>query len=305
MFSSLDALNAVMHVAGAFLLFGSAIGAALPEPGITSVSPFCAVVTKVVTLAKAQSTATAFCSSYLNIKPTATVTSYVATVFPTDYPCYQTTVARRDAGADAIPSANNAIDVNGELKKRAIAKPACFNGYKLAAEISSACSCLKIPAGTSTVKATATSSDFYVKAKYNNNYVLNRFFPDTGRTELAFIAASPADSIIFKLATYDPDYPCLLSNGDSSGQLASSNAYQLRVDPNTDQTIIYDTGGFFYQKERHRGVVCRITKGANTLLCQTGVGPKNTVSGDAWYIGDGSVGTPLELTIIPAIQAPT
>lgn len=45
-----------MHSLAPFLLFGSAIAAALPQPAVTTISPFCAVVTKVVTLAKAQST---------------------------------------------------------------------------------------------------------------------------------------------------------------------------------------------------------------------------------------------------------
>lgn len=35
----------------------------------TTVGAFCAIVTGLVTKAKAQSTATAFCSSYLSIKP--------------------------------------------------------------------------------------------------------------------------------------------------------------------------------------------------------------------------------------------
>jgi hypothetical protein len=282
-----------MYLAATFIFIGSTIGAASPEPVATTVSPFCAVVTKVVTLAKAQSAATAFCSSYLTIKPTSTITTTVATVFPTDYPCYASTVQQRD---------NIEPDLNPDLAKRAIAKPACLATYTAAAQLSSACACLKIPAGTSTVRATATSTDFYISANFNALYAKNRIIETPGRTdsELAFAGTSPAESILWRLATYDPDNPCLLSNGISSGQLMGQAAYQVRDPRRPAQKILYD-GLWFQRKDSLWGVACRVAKGTNVLSCQSGLGARNTVDGDTWIIGDGSVGGPLgELTVVPA-----
>lgn len=152
-----------MHSLAPFLLVGSAIAAALPQPAVTTVSPFCAVVTKVVTLAKAQSTATAFCSSYLKLSPASTVVtaSYVLT---TDYPCYAPiqTVKR-----DASP---NAIEISNDLSKRAVGKPPCFKAYSSAAQLSSASSCLHTPAGTTTPASSSTVTDFRIKAAYNSHY---------------------------------------------------------------------------------------------------------------------------------------
>ncbi|GAB7335476.1 hypothetical protein MBLNU13_g07833t1 [Cladosporium sp. NU13] len=177
-------------------------GAALSEPAVTTVSPFFAVVTKVVTLAKAQSAATAFCFSYLSIKPTSTITATVATVLPTNYPCYASTVQQRDTFDDP---------------KRAIAKPACLATYTAAVQLSSACACLKIPSGISNV-------NFYIRANFNNLYAQNRIIQTTGRTddELALAGTRPADAILFRLTTFDPDNLRLLSNGIGGERLVES-----------------------------------------------------------------------------------
>ena len=68
--------------------------------------------------------------------------------------------ALADGLADITSSVTVPMQCSALVGKRgasSVSKPSCFSSYTVSAVISSACSCLSIPAGTSTVTALATA----------------------------------------------------------------------------------------------------------------------------------------------------
>jgi len=151
----------------------------------TTTTAFCSKVTSLVTSAKQQSAATAYCSSYLDIRTVTTTstktltrqahpftthisllallidhssggvsTKTVSTVFVTVMPSTTTTTVT----SISVPDACSATRVAMKAKRGGgtSSKPACFSSYTASALISSACSCLSIPTPTTTVAKSTT-----------------------------------------------------------------------------------------------------------------------------------------------------
>ena len=80
---------------------------------------------------------------------------------------------KREAKAAIVPG--------DTLERRAIKKPTCFQQYRKAAQISSACSCLAIPTATAGEPPvhTVTTDHFVIKASYNQQYAYQKPFDDT------------------------------------------------------------------------------------------------------------------------------
>lgn len=275
-----------MQLTSLALLVGLALGAAVPEPAKPKTTPFCSAVQTVVTALHAQSAATAFCSSYLHLTAT-TVTSTVATVFPTDFPCYAAAVTKRDASY-------------GEVEKRSVSKPSCFKSYTQTAQLSSACSCLSIPVGTSTVSASATSSNFIIKAAYNSNYAVPAIYScgaSCSNSGIKFSATSPANAFVFTLEGDNSGDVCVLRSGSTEGYAV---AYQQSTSAGgaADELVVF-SNGFSYQQYRHTAVGCHIARGTNTLTCSSGQGNVMTEQDDYFFLGDGTIGSPLAFTAIP------
>ncbi|KAM0718428.1 hypothetical protein Q7P37_005498 [Cladosporium fusiforme] len=145
-------------------LLTAAAASPIAEPAVVNpASAFCAAVTAVVTKAKAQSTATAYCSSYLSIG-VVTVTSNPTVTSPvivkatitagTNTQTVLSTVTVTQPAGDTVtvlPTGTCTVAQAQLVKRATVAKPACFSTYTAAPIISSACKCLSIPASTSTV----------------------------------------------------------------------------------------------------------------------------------------------------------
>lgn len=159
MFQSL-LLSAVVLASGAF---------ASNEARAINPAKYCSTVKSVVTAARQQASATAYCKAYMCTSTTTTVvfttttslsvTTSTATVTPKACgpPNFGNLRKRREAkkrdyGADLEP------------RNTSPKKPSCLSKYSPGAPLSSACSCLGVTKGvttatsTSTVKTTSTST---------------------------------------------------------------------------------------------------------------------------------------------------
>ncbi|RYN95190.1 hypothetical protein AA0120_g4009 [Alternaria tenuissima] len=158
----------------------------VPEPASPIVSKlFCDVVRGLVTVAKQQTQATPFCSSYLKIPAatkTSTITSFTATVTQTstitsgsttttdatvtatedttqtvtDAPTVTTfvttttTITTVSRTTSFLPGCLTARDEQKRAAAVATKKPACFSKYTEGQALSSACKCLSVPTASTT-----------------------------------------------------------------------------------------------------------------------------------------------------------
>ncbi|KAH0285473.1 hypothetical protein M436DRAFT_67099 [Aureobasidium namibiae CBS 147.97] len=180
------------------LVFLLSVAAAAPvdndlvQRAVISASSFCKAVNAVVTAVNEQSSASAFCSSYLSIPvvttettSTRTGTSTATTAVTTRVTTITVTVAATVAVSSTssitntvtttatIPTGTTTVLVTHDaaacknpysastVQKRTVAvkqKPACLGSYSIGAVLSSACSCLSVPTSTTTVVLSTTST---------------------------------------------------------------------------------------------------------------------------------------------------
>jgi hypothetical protein len=273
-----------MYLHSAAFIIGAAVAAAAPEPAAPNPTAFCSTVNKVITAVHAQSAATAFCSSYLHVSATTITVTGTATSLPSDYPCYQNSGTKRDEEAAAA-----ALEKRGQAKP--VPTPSCFKGYNAGKALSSACSCLSIPSGTSTTTAAATVTNFAIQADTNGQYAaLN----DQSRGEGA------DDDLVYGFVTTDllQAEVFTLDGGESC---------RLRFAANSVASLIGQDGGFYGADPfvsvayADTFVYCHVTRGTLELVCSGADGAVSTVdgeNGDNWRLGDGSAGTETGLTAL-------
>ncbi|KAM0721441.1 hypothetical protein Q7P37_002365 [Cladosporium fusiforme] len=151
-----------------FILIVTALGAlaqghVLPEKRALTPA-ICTTVNRLVTAAKQQAGATAFCSSYLSI-PVVTVPKTVSTETKTatNFAVVYTTevsttisVVSTDTVTAACPT--KTITQRDLVKRATVTKPSCLAAYTAKAILSSACSCLSVQKSTFTKLVTATET---------------------------------------------------------------------------------------------------------------------------------------------------